>query len=79
MRDHKFKVGQVVSLIPALRDGTSSSVREYKILRLLPGTGGECAYHVKTITEASARVAKEGELAELKPSMRTIIRMPMPA
>jgi hypothetical protein len=35
MREHTFRVGQVVNLIATERDGTLSSAREYKILRLL--------------------------------------------
>lgn len=61
MRDHKYKVGQVVSVLSVLRDVTSPA-REYKILRLLSQAGAERAYHIKTITEASARFAREDEI-----------------
>jgi hypothetical protein len=37
-------------------------MREFKVLQLLRHNSGECAYRVKTITEAFARIAKEGEI-----------------
>lgn len=61
MRDHKYRVGQVVTVMSALRD-VSSPAREYKILRLLSQAGTERAYHIKTITEAFARFVREDEL-----------------
>jgi len=62
MASHKFRVGQVVDFNPSPRVGVPPSIREYKILRLLPHEGGERLYRIKTITELYERVAKESEL-----------------
>jgi hypothetical protein len=73
MASHKYRVGQVVDFNPSPRVGVPASVREYKILRLLPHEGGELSYRIKTIAEAFERVAKESELALGSPlSMRTV-------
>lgn len=58
----KFKIGQSVDFNPA-RATVPASIREYKILRMLPHEGaGERTYRIKTIAEAFERVAKESEL-----------------
>jgi hypothetical protein len=62
MAGHKFKIGQVVDFSPSLRAGVPASVREYKILRLLPHEGGERTYRIKATAEAFERVARESEL-----------------
>lgn len=62
MTVHKFRVGQVVDFIPS-RPGVPASVRDYKILRLLPADGQMPMYRIKTIAEPYERVAKENELA----------------
>jgi hypothetical protein len=61
MSSHKYKVGQMVDLIPS-NIGVTSSRRGYKILRLLPREGGQHLYRIKTIAEAFERIAKENEL-----------------
>jgi hypothetical protein len=61
MANHRFKVGQMVDLIPS-HLGVTSSSRAYKILRLLPREGGQHLYRIKTIAEAFERIAKENEL-----------------
>ena len=61
MAGHKFRVGQAVDFKPS-RVGVPASLREYKILRLLPHDGGERLYRIKTITEPLERIAKESEL-----------------
>jgi hypothetical protein len=61
MSAHKFKVGQMVDLIPSHLGMTSSS-RGYKVLRLLPRVGGQHLYRIKTVAEAFERVAMESEL-----------------
>ena len=59
----KFKAGQAVDYNPA-RAAVPASIREYKILRMLPHEGGgERQYRIKTIAELFERVAKESELA----------------
>lgn len=45
------------------RPGVPASIREYKILQLLPSEGGERTYRIKSITEPFERVAKESELS----------------
>ena len=62
MANHKFRVGQAVEFNPSPRIGVPASVREYKILRLLPHESGERLYRIKTITEPFERIAKESEL-----------------
>lgn len=57
----KFKVGQMVDFMPTNRS-VPSSVRSYKVLRVLPNEGGEQLYRIKTISEAFERVARESEL-----------------
>jgi hypothetical protein len=59
----KFKVGQLVNFNPG-RATIPASIREYKILRVLPNEGGERTYRIKTIAEQFERIAKESELAE---------------
>lgn len=61
MSSPKFKIGQMVDF-NSPRRGDLASVREYKILRLLPHEGGERLYRIKTIMEPFERVARESEL-----------------
>lgn len=57
----RFKVGQLVNFNPA-RSTIPASIREYKILRILPHDGGERRYRIKTISEAFERIASERDL-----------------
>ena len=41
-----------------------ASIREYKIIRLMPYEGGERQYRIKTIAEMFERIAKESELSQ---------------
>lgn len=59
----KFKIGQMVDFNPA-RAAVPASIREYKILRLLPQEPGERRYRIKTIAEQFERIAKESELTQ---------------
>lgn len=59
----KFKIGQMVDFNPA-RATIPASIREYKILRLLPHETGERQYRIKTIAEQFERIAKESELTQ---------------
>ncbi len=62
MAGHKFRVGQLVDFVPS-KAGVPASVREYKILRVMPHEGaGERMYRIKTVTEMFERVARESEL-----------------
>jgi hypothetical protein len=59
----KFKVGQVVDFNP-VRAAVPASVREYKILKLMPRERGEQQYRIKSIAEAFERIANEGDLTK---------------
>lgn len=61
MAHAKFKVGQLVDFNPA-RAAVPASIREYKVLRVLPREQGEQQYRIKSIAEAFERVAKESEI-----------------
>jgi hypothetical protein len=58
----KYKVGDLVDFNPA-RATVPASIREYKVLRLMPYEGGERQYRIKTIAEQFERVARESELS----------------
>jgi len=58
----KYKVGDLVDFNPA-RATVPASIREYKVLRLMPYDGGERQYRIKTIAEQFERVARESELS----------------
>lgn len=60
----KFKVGQLVDFNPA-RATVPASIREYKVLKLMPRDRGilEQEYRIKSIAEVFERVAKESELS----------------
>ena len=59
----KYKVGQVVDFNP-IRASVPASVREYKILKLMPRESGEQEYRIKSIAEVFDRIAKESELSK---------------
>ena len=63
MTQAKFKLGQMVDFNPA-RATIPASIREYKIIRLMPYEGGERQYRIKTIAEMFERIAKESELSQ---------------
>jgi hypothetical protein len=58
----KFKIGQMVDFNPA-RATIPASIREYKVLRLVPRDRGEQEYRIKSIAEIYERIAKESELS----------------
>lgn len=64
MANPKFKIGQMVDFNPA-RASVPASIREYKVLRLMPRDRGvqEQEYRIKSIAELFERVAKESELS----------------
>jgi hypothetical protein len=59
----KYKIGQMVDFNPS-RATIPASMREYKILRVLPFEGGERQYRIKTIAEQFERVVRESELSQ---------------
>jgi hypothetical protein len=62
VRQHKFKVGQVVDFNPG-RVGLPPSSWEYKVVRLLPIDGSDLLYRIKSSGETFERVAREQDLA----------------
>lgn len=59
----KFKVGQAVDFNP-VRTAVPASIREYKIVRLMPRDHGEQEYRIKSNAELFERIAKESELSK---------------
>jgi hypothetical protein len=70
MNNHKFRVGQIVGFSSQPRQDAPVLTRDFKVLQLLRHSSGECAYRVKTITEAFARIAKEGEICLARSGFR---------
>jgi len=60
MSSYKFKVGDVVTLRPAVSRNVPGGA--YEVIRQLPETGGEREYRIKSANEAHERVARESEL-----------------
>lgn len=61
MPSHKFRVGQIVGILPATGNGVPTA-RSFKVLQLLRQEAGQCAYRIKTITESMTRVVRESEI-----------------
>ena len=62
MADHKFRVGQKVTLASngLNRAGAGGT---YVVTKRLPERGGELEYRIKRASEPHERVARESELA----------------
>jgi hypothetical protein len=60
MSSYKFKVGEIVTLKPAVSRNLPGGA--YEVVRQLPETGGEREYRIKSANEAYERVARESEL-----------------
>ena len=61
MADHKFRLGQRVTLaISVLQHGAARGA--YTIIKRLPERGGEFDYRIKSDSESHERVARESEL-----------------
>ena len=60
MSAFKFKVGEIVTLRPAVSRNLPGGA--YEVIRHLPETGGEPEYRIKSANEAYERVARESEL-----------------
>jgi hypothetical protein len=59
--DHKFRIGQRVTLVgSALRHNAAHGA--YIIIKRLPERDGEFYYGIKSVSESYERVAREGEL-----------------
>jgi hypothetical protein len=59
MPSHKFRVGQLVQLAPAISRNVPGG--SYEITKQLPENGGEFEYRIKSMNEHE-RVARESEL-----------------
>ena len=62
MGSHKFKLGQMVSIVGGRRQGAMPGGR-FEIVRLLPETGGSNQYRVRSKHDGHERVVMESELA----------------
>jgi hypothetical protein len=63
MPSHKFKVGEIVTIKPALQRNVPGGA--YEIVQRLPENNGEFEYRIKSATESHQRVARESELARM--------------
>jgi hypothetical protein len=59
---HKFKVGDIVSVQPAMSRNIPGGV--YEVTQRLPETGGEFHYRIKSVNEPHERVVRESELTK---------------
>ena len=60
MPSHKFRVGDVVLLMPAVSQNIAGGT--YQVTRLLLENRGEFEYRIKNLEEPHERVARESEL-----------------
>jgi uncharacterized protein YjbK len=60
MLSHKFRIGQLVQLAPAIRRNVPSG--SYEVTKKLPESRGEFEYRIKSMNEPHERVARESEL-----------------
>lgn len=59
-RTHKFKVGQIVDLIPSMSRSAASG--HYEIVSLRPAEGENPQYRIKSRSESHERVVAESDL-----------------
>ena len=64
-RTHKFKVGQIVDLIPSMSRSAASG--HYEIVSLRPIEGESPQYRIKSRSEAHERVVAETDLIPSRP------------
>jgi hypothetical protein len=60
MSSHRYRIGQVVQLIPSISRNVSGGA--YEITKQLPESGGEFEYRIKSMNERHERVVRESEL-----------------
>ena len=63
MPAHKFHVGEIVRLSPAIARNLPGG--SYEVVKQLPASGGHFEYRIKSMNEPHARVARESELRKL--------------
>ena len=60
MPSHKYRIGQIVQLIPSISRNVFGGA--YKATKQLPESGGEFEYRIKSMNERHERVVRESEL-----------------
>ena len=60
---HKFKIGEIVTVRPAVSRNVPGGV--YEVTKLLPHNGSEFEYRIKSANEEHERVARESELTRV--------------
>ena len=65
MASHKFKVGDIVTINPAISRFVPDGV--FEVIKQLPGNG-EPEYRIKSSKEPHERVARESELVKVQGS-----------
>ena len=65
MASHKFKVGDIVAINPAISRFVPDGV--FEVIKQLPGNG-EPEYRIKSSKEPHERVARESELVKVQGS-----------
>ncbi len=64
MPHHRFKLGQTVQYLPDKLQATTPA-GAYKITRLLPSTGRDQQYRIRSASEPHERVALERQLSQV--------------
>jgi hypothetical protein len=60
MPEHKFRIGEIVQLSPAISRNASGGV--YVVTKQLPESAGGYEYRIKSFNEPHERVVRESEL-----------------
>jgi len=63
MSQHKYKIGEVVGLMPNRLDANIPG-GSYTVQRLLPKEGRDCQYRVKNTRDSHERVVRESQLID---------------
>ena len=59
MASHKFKIGEIVTITPALSRKVPGGL--YEVTKQLPHNGRELEYRIKSVNEPHERVAGESD------------------
>ena len=60
----KFKVGDIVSYLPASLHSRNAARGAYEVVRVMPSEKGVASYRIRSTLEGHERVAEESELAK---------------
>ena len=60
MASHKYKIGEILTIRPALSRNRRGGL--YEVTKQLPHNGREFEYRIKSVNEPHERVAGESEL-----------------